>query len=84
VKLEITLADEDVEFLDEYANSRGLPSRAAVIERAVRLLRDFELAAAYAAAWEEWSPGPHEEPWETTLADGPPPIAGSSSEITVP
>ena len=48
MKLSVSLADEDVEFLDEYARAQGIASRSAVVQRALRLLRAFELAPSYA------------------------------------
>jgi Arc/MetJ-type ribon-helix-helix transcriptional regulator len=74
VKVSISLPDEDVEFLDAYALSRGVPSRSAVVQRAVHLLRASELGAAYADAWEEWESGPDAQAWEATIADGLPRI----------
>jgi Arc/MetJ-type ribon-helix-helix transcriptional regulator len=46
MKLSVSLPDEDVEFLDAYANEQGFPSRSAVLHKAVRLLRGAELGAA--------------------------------------
>jgi len=54
MKISVSLSDEDIEFLDEYAKSLGVRSRSAVIQRAVRLLRVTGLGPAYAEAWEEW------------------------------
>jgi Arc/MetJ-type ribon-helix-helix transcriptional regulator len=68
MKVSVSLPDEDVAFLDDYARSRG-DSRSAALHRAVRLLRERGLGAEYAAAWEEW----HEvggSAWEQTIADG--------------
>jgi Arc/MetJ-type ribon-helix-helix transcriptional regulator len=70
VKLSVSLADEDVEFLDAYAQSRGMPSRSAVVQRAVHLLRASELGEAYADAWAEWAAGDDAELWDATVADG--------------
>ena len=54
MKLSISLTDEDVAVLDEFAQRSGLPSRSAAVRHAIRLLRDPELEQDYAAAWEEW------------------------------
>ncbi|HKZ25277.1 MAG TPA: ribbon-helix-helix domain-containing protein, partial [Acidimicrobiia bacterium] len=51
----MSLPDEDVEFLDQYARTQGYQSRSAVVHKAVRLLRSAELGEAYAGAWSEWS-----------------------------
>ena len=39
MKISVSLPDEDVEFLDSYAESQGYGSRSAVVHTAVRLLR---------------------------------------------
>jgi Arc/MetJ-type ribon-helix-helix transcriptional regulator len=69
VKVSVSLPDEDVEFLDAYAESRGIASRSAVVHKAVRLLRASGLGAAYEQAWDEWGQG-DDELWETTATDG--------------
>ena len=53
VKLSVSLSEEDVLLLDEYARTAGLPSRSAALQHAVRLLRYSDLDEDYAAAWEE-------------------------------
>ena len=70
MKVSVSLPDEDVEFLDAYAQSRGFASRSAVVHRAVRLLRANELGAAYEDAWTDWSNGGEAGLWEVTTADG--------------
>ena len=70
MKLSISLPDEDVAALDRYAAAVGVASRSAAIQRAIRLLSDPELDAAYAAAWEEWKTTGEAAAWEETTADG--------------
>lgn len=53
MKLSVSLPDEDVEFIDAYAQSQGIASRSAVVHKAVRLLKAHELGAAYEDAWEK-------------------------------
>ena len=72
MKISISLSEEDVEFLDEYARELKLASRSAVVQRAVRLLKSSGLASAYASAWEEWDTGDDASAWETTVHDGLP------------
>jgi Arc/MetJ-type ribon-helix-helix transcriptional regulator len=72
MKVSVSLAEEDVEFLDAYARSKKMPSRSAVVQRAIRLLRASEIGGAYADAWEEWGAGEEAELWEATVADGLP------------
>ena len=66
----MSLPEEDILFLDEYARNLGVRSRSAVIQRAVRLLRAAELGPAYADAWEEWQASGEAEVWESAVADG--------------
>ena len=70
MKISVSLPDEDIDFLDEYARNLGVRSRSAVIQRAVRLLRAAELGPAYAEAWEEWQSSGDAEAWDTAVADG--------------
>lgn len=70
MKVSVSLPDDDVEFLDSYAEREGFPSRSAVLHKAVRLLRAAELGASYEEAWAEWAGGDDARMWETTAADG--------------
>ncbi|HUG48070.1 MAG TPA: ribbon-helix-helix domain-containing protein [Candidatus Limnocylindria bacterium] len=70
MKLSVSLPEEDVEFLDDYARERGLESRSSALQKAVRLLRTSELVASYASAWEEWESAGEAQAWDSTTADG--------------
>ena len=70
MKLSVSLPDEDVEYLDTYAQTQGLESRSAALRKAVRLLRASELGAAYEDAWAEWAEGTDSELWDAMTADG--------------
>lgn len=70
MKVSVSLPDEDVEFLDAYADAQGFASRSAVLHKAVRLLRASELGPAYEQAWDEWAAGGDAEAWEATAGDG--------------
>ncbi len=70
MKLSVSLPDTDVEFLDAYAESQGYPSRSAVLQRAVRLLRASELGPAYEDAWADWADGEDSTLWEPAASDG--------------
>jgi Arc/MetJ-type ribon-helix-helix transcriptional regulator len=69
MKVSVSIPDDDVRFLDEYAREQGLESRSAAVHRAVRLLRTAELAEAYQAAWEEWGAASAAD-WDRTAGDG--------------
>ena len=69
MKVSVSLPDDDLTFVDEYAARVGTTSRSAVIHRAIGLLRSASLEDAYAAAWEEWEAG--DAPlWDATTSDG--------------
>ncbi len=70
MKLSISLPDDDVSLLDEYAQTQGLPSRSAAVQQAVRLLRHIGLDAAYAAAWAEWETAGEQVAWDEATGDG--------------
>ncbi len=69
MKISVSLPDQDVAALDEYARRAGL-NRSAVIRRALRLLRHPQLEQDYAAAWDEWEASGEQAAWEGAVADG--------------
>lgn len=69
MKLSVSMPDEDVAFIDAYADEHGDLSRSAVVQRALALLRVRELADEYAAAWDEWESGDGEA-WTSVSGDG--------------
>jgi Arc/MetJ-type ribon-helix-helix transcriptional regulator len=70
MKVSVSLPDEDVEFLDAYASSKGFVSRSAVVHKAVRLLRASGLGGAYEDAWQEWATESDGDVWDVTIDDG--------------
>lgn len=66
----MSLPQEDVEFLDSYAQTQGYSSRSAVLHKAVRLLRAAELTDAYEEAWTEWAATGEAGLWEVAAGDG--------------
>ena len=70
MKVSVSLPDDDVEFLDTYAEREGFASRSAVVHKAVRMLRASELGSAYEDAWAEWATSDDGAVWDTTTADG--------------
>ena len=70
MKLSVSLPEEDVEFLDAYAEAKGIASRSAAMHKAVRLLRASELGPAYEDAWTEWADGDDQDLWENATSDG--------------
>lgn len=70
MKLSVSLPDDDVEYLDEYARVQRLESRSAALHKAVRLLRASELGSAYEDAWSEWAGSEDDQLWGTAVDDG--------------
>ena len=70
MKLSVSLPNEDVDFLDQYARTQGYDSRSAVVHKAVRLLRSTQLGEAYAEAWNEWSQSEEAGLWDNAVDDG--------------
>jgi Arc/MetJ-type ribon-helix-helix transcriptional regulator len=69
MKVSVSLPDEDVKFLDAYAEDQGLASRSAVLLKAVRLLRGVELAPAYEDAFATWDDSDEGSHWDNTAGD---------------
>lgn len=73
MNVSISLPDEDVAFVDAYAQSHraeGVASRSAAMHRAIELLRLSELETAYAGAFDEWSADPDTAVWDQAAGDG--------------
>lgn len=70
--MSVSLPEEDVDFLDNYAREHDVGSRSAALHRAVALLRAAQLGDAYADAWQEWEESADARDWESTVADGLP------------
>lgn len=70
MKLSVSLPEEDVALLDEYASTSGLPSRSAALQHAIHLLRHVDLEQDYASAWDDWESSGEQAFWEGTAADG--------------
>jgi Arc/MetJ-type ribon-helix-helix transcriptional regulator len=70
MKVSVSLPDDDVDFLDSYADRSGIASRSAVVHKAVRLLRASELGAAYEDAWTTWEASDDSTLWDGTAGDG--------------
>ena len=66
----MSLPEEDVAILDEFARTAGLPSRSAALHRAVGMLRLPELERDYEAAWNEWEASGDHATWDTAAGDG--------------
>jgi Arc/MetJ-type ribon-helix-helix transcriptional regulator len=70
MKVSISLPEDDVEFLDAYAQSQGIESRSAVVHKAVRLLRVSDLGEAYEQAFMSWVEEGEAAAWDAVAADG--------------
>jgi antitoxin MazE9 len=70
MKVSVSLPEDDVAFVDEYASRLGIPSRSSVLHRAIQLLRMSELEDSYAAAFTEWEADEDARLWDRTAGDG--------------
>jgi len=70
MKVSVSLPDDDVEFLDAYAETNGIASRSAVLHKAVRLLRASELGDAYEDSWTTWAADGDAAAWGGVVGDG--------------
>ena len=70
MKVSVSLPEDDVEFLDSYAQAQGIESRSAAVHKAVGLLRATQLADAYEEAWDSWAASDDASAWEAVTADG--------------
>ena len=70
MKISVSLPEEDVSFVDDYASETTADSRSAVIHEAIEMLRASRLEAAYAAAFAEWEGSEDAAFWDQFSADG--------------
>lgn len=70
MKVSVSLASEDVAFLDAYAGAHELPSRSAVVQTAIRALRLGDLRDAYGDAWADWNASGEAAAWDSAAGDG--------------
>ncbi|MGW5345715.1 ribbon-helix-helix domain-containing protein [Streptomyces sp. NPDC004050] len=70
MKISVSLPQEDVVFVDEYAARTDAESRSAVIHAAIGLLRAAQLEAEYTEAFAEWDDGDDAALWDRTVGDG--------------
>jgi len=69
MKVSVSLPEEDVQFLDEYAAAAGVGSRSAALHRAVELLRATELGPAYEEAFADWEQSGAAGGWDIAASD---------------
>jgi Arc/MetJ-type ribon-helix-helix transcriptional regulator len=70
MKVSLSIPDEDVRFLDNFAREHGITSRSAAVQRSIALLRESELGNQYEAAWDEWYASEDAELWDSITGDG--------------
>jgi len=69
MKISVSLPEDDVDFLDSYAEARGGTSRSAALHEAVALLRTANLLSDYAQAFDEWIDSGEADLWDAAIAD---------------
>ncbi|MET8947944.1 antitoxin [Streptomyces sp. NPDC004542] len=70
MKISVSLPQEDVTFVDEYAIRTEAESRSAVIHAAIELLRAAQLESEYTEAFAESDAGEDAGFWDGFSADG--------------
>lgn len=70
MKISVSLAESDAQFLDLYSRQHGVASRSEVIRLGLQLLREKQLEAAYMEAFAEWEGSEDQRLWDVTTADG--------------
>lgn len=70
MKVSLSIPDEDIRFLDNFARDHGIASRSAAVQQSIALLRDMELKEHFKIAMREWRESPDSELWESTVGDG--------------
>jgi len=70
VRISVSLPQDDVAFLDDYAIAHEYRSRSAVVHRAIRALRLGELHDAYGDSWTEWNTSGEADSWAAVGGDG--------------
>ncbi|WP_406639067.1 ribbon-helix-helix domain-containing protein [Amycolatopsis sp. WGS_07] len=70
MKVSVSLPEEDVRFLDDYAKEQGIESRSAALHQAVSSLRASRLRDAYEDAWADWGETGEAEVWDAVVGDG--------------
>lgn len=70
MKVSLSIPDEDIRFLDNFAREHGIASRSAAVQRSIAMLREVELKEQYKLAMQEWRDSPDSELWERTVGDG--------------
>lgn len=69
MKLSVSMSDDDLAFLDDYAERHEIASRSAVLQQALRALRAIDLEDAYLSAFEEWARSDDAELWDSATGD---------------
>jgi Arc/MetJ-type ribon-helix-helix transcriptional regulator len=70
MKVSVSLPEDDLAFLDEYASAHAYASRSAVVHKAIGVLRLGELHDAYGDSWAEWDASGDGDSWEAVVGDG--------------
>ena len=66
----VAVYDQQIRIRARPNDTRGTPSRSAVLQRAIGLLRAAGLEEEYAAAWDEWDTAEDAVLWATSVSDG--------------
>jgi metal-responsive CopG/Arc/MetJ family transcriptional regulator len=70
MKVSVSIPDDDVAFVDEFAREQGIESRSAVLQRAIQLLRQSLLEQQYEQAYAEWRASGEDVVWDGMSGHG--------------
>lgn len=70
MKVSVSIPEQDLRFLDDYAEDKGLGSRSAAVHEAIVALRQMALTLEAEQAIAEWYDSGEAEVWDVTVADG--------------
>ncbi|GAB2922861.1 antitoxin [Streptomyces mayteni] len=70
MKTSMSLPQDDLVFMDQYAARTSAASRSAVTHAAIDVLRAAALEADYVAAFEKWSDSDDSAIWDQATGDG--------------
>lgn len=68
-KTSVSLPDDDVAFVDHFAQVNGT-TRSAAVHQAIQALRQHDLATDYEAANDEWTASGGADIWNVVTSDG--------------
>jgi putative addiction module CopG family antidote len=70
MKTSISLADEDMKYLDSQVSKGRYSSRSAAVTAGIKTLRERDMEEAYAHDFARWSTSGEAAVWDAAVSDG--------------